>query len=68
MVQHPTTSVTNARPLMSERLQEHSSRFHSEFPEQLRNSLKDPVQERSDHPQCNKDHQSGVHSDFREVT
>ena len=58
----------NARPLTSERLQEHSSRFHSEFPEQSQNSLKDPVQERSEHPQLNKDHQSGVHSEFREAS
>ena len=53
---------------MSEHLQEHSSRFHSEFPEQLRNLLKDLVQERSEHPQHNKDHQSGVHGKLREAS
>ena len=53
---------------MLERPQEHRSRFHSEFPEQSRNSLKDPVQERSEHLQRNKDHQSGVHSKFREAS
>ena len=60
--------MINARPLTSERPQEHRSRFHSEFPEQSRNSLKDPVQERSEHLQHNKDHQSGVHSKFREAS
>ena len=33
----------------------------SEFPEQSQNSLKDPVQERSDHPQRNR-----THSEYRE--
>ena len=62
-VQCPTTNVTNAGALVSEHLQERNSRFYSEFPEQLQNSLKDPVQERSDHPQCN-----GVHGKFREAS
>ena len=67
-VQCPTTSATNAGPLTPERLQERSSRFCSEFPEQSWNSLKDPVQEISEHPQCNKDQQGGVHSKFREAS
>ena len=68
MVQCPTTSATNTGPLTLERLQDCSSRFHSKFPEQSQNSLKEPVQERSDHPQCNKDHQSGIRSKFREAS
>ena len=62
-VQRPTTNVTNTGTLTSERLQEHNNRFHSEFPEQLQNSPKDPVQERSDHLQLN-----GLQGEFREVS
>ena len=61
MVQRPTASVTNAGALTSERLQEHNSGFHSKFPEQSRNLLKDPVQGRGDHPQMD-----GAHSEYRE--
>ena len=68
VVQCPTTNATNAGALMLERLQECNSRFHSKFPEQSQNSLKDPVQERSEHPQHNKDHQNGVHGKFREAS
>ena len=68
VIQHPTTNVTNTRALTLEHLQERNSRFHSKFKEQSRNSLKDPVQERSEHLQHNKYHQNGVHSKFREVS
>ena len=61
VVQHPAANITNAGVLMSERLQERNSGFQSEFPEQSRNSLKDPMKEKSDHPQTN-----GVHSEYRE--
>ena len=61
MVQRPTASMTNTRALTSERLQSRNIRFHSEFPKQSRNSLKDTVQGKSDHP-----HTNGVHSEYRE--
>ena len=67
-VQRPITCATNAGSLTSKHLQEGSNRFHSEFPEQLQKLLKEPVQERSDYPQHNKDHPSGTHNKFRETS
>ena len=59
--QCPTANVTNTGALISEHLQSRNIGFHSKFPEQSRNSLKDTVQGKSDHPQTN-----GVHSKYRE--
>ena len=61
MVQRPTASMMNTGALTSERLQSRNIGFHSEFPKQSRNSLKDTVQGKSDHP-----HTNGVHSEYRE--
>ena len=68
VMQHPTSSAMRVGPLISERLQEHSNRIYSEFPEQSGNLLKEPVQERGEHPQHNKECQGGVHSKFREAS
>ena len=51
----------NTGALTSERLQSCNIGFHSKFPEQSRNLLKDTVQGISDHSQTN-----GVHSIYRE--
>ena len=51
----------NARALTSEHLQSRNTEFHSEFPEQSRNLLKDTVQGKGGHTQTN-----GVHSKYRE--
>ena len=67
-MQHPTSSAMRVGSLISEHLQECSNRIYSEFPEQSWNSLKEPVQERGEHPQPNKEHQGGVHSEFREAS
>ena len=61
VVQRPTANMMNTGASTSECLQEHNSGFHSEFPEQSRNSLKDTVQGKGDHPQT-----KGVHSKYRE--
>ena len=61
VAQRPTANAMNTRALTPEHLQSRNIGFHSEFPEQSRNSLKDTVQGKSDHPQTN-----GVHSKYRE--
>ena len=61
VVQHPTANVMNTGASTLKRLQECNNGFHSEFPEQSRNSLKDSVQGKGDHPQNN-----GIHSEYRE--
>ena len=67
-MQRPTSSMMKVGSLTSERLQAQSNRIYSEFPEQSWDSLKDPVQERGEHLQYNKEHQGGVHSEFREAS
>ena len=47
--------------LTSEHLQPHNTEFHSKFPEQSRNSLKDAVQGKGGHTQTLR-----VHSEYRE--
>ena len=57
----PLTKATNVETTSLECQIPRNVEFHSEFPEQLQNSLKNVGQKKTDHPQT-----GGIHSEYRE--